>query len=241
LLIVITIALLSIQGTPTMDNNETNTTPEAGKSRRSFIKKSSIAAGITIIPASNVWGACNVSGVSGGSQSVNTTCIVTPFSGGRSPGTWQKFVKHVPSEQDINRIATILSDVNHNDIFGSSGQKKTKFYYPILKAFIFSQTITIVGNGIGTIRDKVINVGNAVGNNSTPLEKHIACTYLNGLFGMNSGLSAEFTGFDGNKRFIEHIWGSAEINGASSVNSILKAAYDSKKITEATLSTVLGI
>jgi len=225
-----------------MDNNETNTTPEAGKSRRSFIKKSSIAAGITIIPASNVWGACNVSGVSGGSQSVNTTCIVTPFSGGRSPGTWKKFVEYAPSEQDIDRIATILSDVDHKDIFGSSGQKKTAFYYPKLKAFILSQTITIVGNGLGTIRDKVINVGTAVADNSESIEKHIACTYLNGLFGMNSGLSAEFTGFDGNNLFIEHIWGSAEINGASMVEFELDKAYrENITITEATLSIVLGI
>ncbi len=224
-----------------MDNNETNTTPEAGKSRRSFIKKSSIAAGITIIPASNVWGACNVSGVSGGSQSVNTTCIVTPFSGGRSPGTWKQFVKYAPKDANLKQIATILSDVDHEDIFGSSGQKKTAFYYPKLRDFIFSKTITIVGNGIGTIRNKDINVGDAVTNNRKPLEKHIACTYLNGLFGMNSGLSGEFTGFDGNNLFIEHIWGSAEINGASMVKIELKNAYGSKKITEATLSTVLGI
>jgi hypothetical protein len=225
-----------------MANNETNTTPETGASRRSFIKKSSIAAGITIIPASKVWGACNVSGVSGGSQSVNTTCIVTPFNGGRSPGTWKKFVEYDPSKQDIDRIATILSNVKHKDIFGSSGQTKTEFYYPILRAFIFSQTITIVGNGIGTIRDKVINVGDAVANNSESLEKHIACTYLNGLFGMNSGLSAEFTGFDGNNLFIEHIWGSAEINGPNSVKNELEQAYqDDITITEQQFSYVLGI
>jgi hypothetical protein len=225
-----------------MDNNETNTTPETGKSRRSFIKKSSIAAGITIIPASNVWGACNVSGVSGGSQTVNTTCLVAPFSGGRSPGTWKKFVEYSPSEQDIDRIATILSGVNKNATFISSGQKKTEFYYPILKAFIFSKTITILGNGTGQIRDKVINVGTAVANNSEPLEKHIACTYLNGLFGMNSGLSAEFTGPDGNNLFIDHIWGSAEINGANSVKYALQQAYRGEiKITEQQFSFILGI
>lgn len=224
-----------------MDNNESNTTPEAGKSRRSFIKKSSIAAGITIIPASNVWGACNVSGVSGGSQTVNTTCIVAAFSGGRSPNTWKKFVAHSPSQQDRNGIAAILSDVDEESLT-ISGMRKTDFYYPSLKAFILSKTITIVGNGTNQIRNKTINVGAAIANNSDPLEKHIACTYLNGLFGMNSGLSLEFTGFDGNNLFIEHIWGSAEVDEFGLVVPALETAYqENKTITEATLNSLVPL
>ena len=67
-----------------MDNKETNATPNTGSSRRNFIKKSTIAAGVSMIPASNVWGACNVTGVSGGSQSIMTNCVVPHFTGGRS-------------------------------------------------------------------------------------------------------------------------------------------------------------
>jgi len=225
-----------------MDNNKANTAPTNGSSRRDFIKKSSIAAGITIIPASNVWGACNVTGVSGGSQTVNTTCIVKTFNGGRSPGTWKKFVKRNPTQQDYDRIATILSDVHKNDIFGESGQKKTNYYYGELKKFIYAQAITIIGDTSGQIRSKTINVGAAVDNNAESFEKHIACTYLNGLFGMNQGLSLEFTGKDGNLLFMDHIWGSAEINrNHGQVQSVLDASYkDEKRITEQQFASVLN-
>ena len=228
-----------------MDNNETNTTPETVKSRRSFIKKSSIAAGISIIPASNVWGACNVSGVSGGSQTVNTTCLVAAFGGGGglSPDRWKLFLDSSPSEAEMTQVATILSNMDESAVF-DSGQKRAEYYYPILRSFIFGKTITIIGNGDGTglIRDKTIDVGIAIANNSTSLESHIACTYLNGLFEWNTGLSHEFSGLDGNRLFVDHIWGSAEVNGASNVITVLNGAYrGDRQTTELDFKSVLGI
>lgn len=223
-----------------MDNNKTNTTPISGTSRRNFIKKSSIAAGVSMIPASNVWGACNVTGVSGGSQSITTNCVVPNFVGGRFPDKWKQFVQLTPSESDIQRVATILSDVNHNDKFSSSQQLKVEFYYPKLRAFINAQVIQIAGDG-KLIANKIIQVGAAVADNSRPLEKHMACTYLNGLFGMNSGLPPEFTGDDGNLLFMDHVWGAAEVNGDYAAKTALKNAYrPNAKVSEAQFAHVLG-
>ena len=46
-------------------------------SRRKFIKASGAIAGVTIIPSKSVWGACNASGVSGGSQALEEVCRVS--------------------------------------------------------------------------------------------------------------------------------------------------------------------
>ncbi|NDW14315.1 hypothetical protein GTQ48_02035 [Alteromonas genovensis] len=46
-------------------------------SRRKFIKASGAIAGVTIIPSKSVWGACNASGVSGGSQALENVCRVS--------------------------------------------------------------------------------------------------------------------------------------------------------------------
>jgi hypothetical protein len=46
-------------------------------SRRKFIKATGAVAGVTIIPSKSVWGACNASGVSGGSQALENVCRVS--------------------------------------------------------------------------------------------------------------------------------------------------------------------
>lgn len=53
-----------------MEDNRTS-------SRRKFIKTSGAIAGITVIPSKSVWGACNASGVSGGSQALESVCQVS--------------------------------------------------------------------------------------------------------------------------------------------------------------------
>jgi len=205
-----------------MDQNSKSIGVQKMESRRGFIKKTSIAAGVTILPASNVWGACNVSGVSGGSQSTTTTCVVHNFDGGRSPGTWSKLVQPHPSSTDIDRIATLWTGLNHNATFPSGG-KKTEYYYPRLKAFISSKTLLLgVGSGIPTTS---INVSTALLDNRNSLKKHIACSYLNGLFGWNQDLQLEFTGRDGQGLFIEHVWGSAKIGSSRDTKVMLESAY----------------
>ncbi len=64
------------------------------ESRRSFVKKVGTGALLTSLPAQSVWGACNASGVSGGSRVVDVTCDSPPTIsiGGWSPGQWQKYV-----------------------------------------------------------------------------------------------------------------------------------------------------
>ena len=228
-----------------MDNNKTSVTPSTGESRRNFIKKSSMVAGVSMIPASNVWGACNVTGVSGGSQSVNTNCVVPDFNGGLEPEDWEDFLKRAKcgdefDEDDTEKVADLLSDVKKNDKFSSSKQKKVEYYYPLIQNFIKAQQIYIAGNG-QDIKDKTIKVSDALKDDD--LEGLIAATYLNGLFGMNEGLPLEFTGADGNRLFIDHIWGSAAINGEYNAKKALKDAYrdwDRVRITEAQLVTILG-
>lgn len=53
-----------------MEDNKTS-------SRRKFIKSSGAIAGITVIPSKSVWGACNASGVSGGSQALESVCQIS--------------------------------------------------------------------------------------------------------------------------------------------------------------------
>lgn len=52
-------------------NNQSN-----NNSRRKFIKATGAVAGVTVIPSKSVWGACNASGVSGGSQALENVCRV---------------------------------------------------------------------------------------------------------------------------------------------------------------------
>lgn len=221
-----------------MEIENNNTDNKQGKGRRGFIKKASLAAGVSILPASNVWGTvCNASGVSGGSTSPTTSCTVTHWNGGRSPGTWRKFIKHSPSETDKKRIATMVSGMHWQDRFPAhtGGVRKIDFYYPRLKAFIESKHITVPGNG-SSIPFKTINIASAVkGNNA--IEKHIACTYLNGLFDMNHGLEHHFTGNDGLGAFIEHIWGSYNVGNAYMTESVVSGSYNESKTCTLTTFT----
>jgi len=66
---------------------------QANNSRRKFIKTTGAVAGITVLPSTSVWGACNASGISGGSKVINVTCSVPKITGGWSPGTWKKLTK----------------------------------------------------------------------------------------------------------------------------------------------------
>lgn len=66
--------------------------------RRKFIKGTGVAAGVTLLPAKSVWGACNNSGVSGGSQALNTVCNANQYpadtnctSGGHDKDQWKHY------------------------------------------------------------------------------------------------------------------------------------------------------
>lgn len=228
-----------------MDENQKVTGSENQKSRRSFIKKTSVVAGISVLPVSNVWGACNVSGVSGGSQSTDTTCVVDHFSGGRPPGTWRTLINHNPSSDDVEAVAKIIRGVGKTAEFKVSKQLKVAYYYPLVATFITNKEIILAGGG--DIPSAHFNVGAALNNYSNSADKvdqlkyHLAAVYLNGLFGWNV-LPAEFSGSDGLELFIVHSWGSAFVGDASQVQSALSSSYNdnrNSRVSEAELVEIL--
>lgn len=223
-----------------MDKNNTNKIDQQGKSRRSFIKKSSVVAGVSVLPASNVWGTCNVSGVSGGSQAINSSCVVAPFTGGYGPSFWQRLTQYNPSERDNNALASLLADVSKNDKF-STGPKayKYKSYYPYVRTMLDNHVIQLQGGG--KIPPLNVNVGNTMRNASSESGKvkHIVAVYINSIFGFTN-LEAQFTGNDGLALFIEHVWGSLHEGSYANTMSVLRGSYTSlNTINENQLSRLL--
>lgn len=223
-----------------MDSKNTTKIEDQMKSRRGFIKKTSVVAGVSILPASNVWGVCNVSGVSGGSQTINTTCVVTPFSGGYWPSHWEKLTKFSPSVSDCEALASILSDVSTTDRFSTEPNAlKMEGYYPYVRTLLDLHVIQLSGGG--RIPPLSVNVGHTMRNRSSVENKikHIVAVYVNALFGF-SQLEAQFTGNDGLALFIEHIWGSLHEGNQSQTIAVLTGSYqNAQKISEVGLTTLL--
>jgi hypothetical protein len=223
-----------------MDSKNTPKIEEQMKSRRGFIKKTSVVAGVSILPASNVWGVCNVSGVSGGSQSINTTCVVAPFIGGYQPSKWEKLTKFNPSVSDCEALADMLSDVNTTDRFTTEPNAlKMEGYYPYVRSLLDKHGIQILGGG--RIPPLNVNVGDTMRNQSIVDRKvkHVVAVYLNAVFGFCE-LEAQFTGNDGLAAFIEHVWGSLHEGNESQTISVLRGSYQNiQKISEVGLKTIL--
>lgn len=208
-----------------MEIENNNTDKKQGNGRRGFIKKASLAAGVSILPASNVWGTtCNASGVSGGSTSPTTSCSVTPYHGGHKHTSWRKFLKHSPKKHHRDAIASLVNGISLDDKHHNT--RKVDYYYPRLKAFIESKSIHIVG--AGRIPTKTISIHSAI-KGSNQLERDLACTYLNGLFGMNHGLRHEFTGNDGLGILVEHIWGSAHVGSLYQAQTAMTNSFNNNK------------
>ena len=83
-----------------MEDNKIN-------SRRKFIKTTGAIAGITVIPSKSVWGACNASGVSGGSQALEEVCGTNELnnlsnnSGGFSPESFNALLFSVNGNNQL--------------------------------------------------------------------------------------------------------------------------------------------
>ncbi|AUC89098.1 hypothetical protein CW735_13675 [Alteromonas sp. MB-3u-76] len=104
------------------------TDPVVKNSRRTFVKRVGAGVIFSSLPAQSVWGACNASGISGGSRVVAVTCTVPQVDGGWSPGTWQKltFKASGVSTDTASTFSTIASvdDVKKNNGRGSGSFKK---------------------------------------------------------------------------------------------------------------------
>jgi len=223
-----------------MDHKNTTPIDAKSNSRRGFIKKSSLVAGISVLPASNVWGVCNTSGVSGGSLSINLSCVVNPFSGGYQPSHWEKLAQYDPSSSDSAALAELLLDVSTTDRFASTPQAlKMEGYYPYVRAMLDKHIIQIQGGG--RIPPLSINVGQTMRTRSTSSgkTKHLAAVYTNCLFGFVN-LEAQFSGKDGLALFIEHIWGSLHEGSYSNTMSVMRNSYKGiNKLSENQLKAVL--
>lgn len=223
-----------------MDKKNTSITTEHGKARRGFVKKSSAIAGISILPASNVWGTCNVSGVSGGSQHVNATCTVRHFSGGYWPSFWEHFCQATPSADNLAKLAHMISGVSTTDTFSSTHMNKTEYYYPKVRQVLYKHSIDLPAFGKNT-PSLHLNVGDAMKRRTTigAKKKHIAAVYINHLFGFAT-VEHHFSGNDGRHAFMEHIWGSYHEGNFWDTNETLKASYTSfAKISEESLKSIL--
>jgi hypothetical protein len=223
-----------------MDRKKTTPIDAKRNSRRGFIKKTSMVAGVSVLPASNVWGVCNVSGVSGGSLTTSQSCVVTQFSGGYQPSYWEKLAQYEPSSNDSKALAELLLDVSTTDRFDSNPQAlKMEGYYPYVRAMLDKHIIQIQGGG--RIPQLSINVGHTMRTRSTnnSKTKHLAAVYINCLFGFVN-LEAQFSGKDGLALFIEHIWGSLHEGSYSNTMSVLRNSYKGiNKLSENQLKAVL--
>ncbi|MDN4501805.1 hypothetical protein QX776_05305 [Alteromonadaceae bacterium BrNp21-10] len=162
------------------------------KTRRSFIKRSSAGFLISSLPAQSVWGACNASGISGGSRNISNTCYFPNVNGGLSPGFWEKFL-------DLE---------NWN---GNSFQSKFSFYSAAsdddiakvkceIASYINSTTVRL-SNGAGNIPSALLNLGQALANPGGIW--NLAAFYLNAHYGFYT-LPPEFSSAD---ELTQHMWG----------------------------------
>jgi hypothetical protein len=161
--------------------------------RRSFLKKSTAGVMMTSLPAQSVWGACNASGISGGSRST-TTCDMPFLTGGRSPGFWWRFTPAFPG---------MFSNGSFKDVFTAyAGASSTVINNAKcdMTTYLFATTITL-SVGAGPIPAATLNLGDALSSNGGIW--NLAAVYLNAKF----GLYAIPLPFDNEQDLIEHIWG----------------------------------
>lgn len=197
-----------------MDSKNTTKIDEQGKSRRGFIKKSSMVAGISVLPASNVWGVCNVSGVSGGSQAINQTCMVNTFIGGYSRSYWRSLVKDTPSDADIANFTFVNFDDPEND-------RRTN--YPNIAKLIMTGDIDISGGG--NIPNLKMNLLTAIKSGSMD-EQLVAAIYINFIFGFVTSIETQYTGNSGNRAFLEHVWGSLHEGMPAITRGVVEGSFD---------------
>lgn len=165
-------------------------------SRREILKKSGAIAGVTIIPSRSVWGSCAASGVSGGSQDTVESCTVTADDlGGRSPGSWSKFLSEATKSPDWSDDLDGRDEKGLNKIHGMfhyynyPWNKKTKGHerlnlkkvYDAVNHTIRTTTINLGGNG-DTVPHGQLNLESAL-SNSGGLAWHLASVYLNFKYG----------------------------------------------------------
>lgn len=95
--------------------------PDVKNTRRAFVKRIGAGVAISSLPAQSVWGACNATGISGGSRVIAVTCEVPKISGGWSPGIWKKL-----AFPNLCAASADSKSSSNKDKNGNKGNKNNK-------------------------------------------------------------------------------------------------------------------
>jgi len=150
---------------------------QANNSRRKFIKTTGAVAGITVIPTSSVWGACNATGISGGSKALDVVCQVPTISGGWSPGSWKKLTKKAACNKMDH------AKKKFKKIFGDTSDSMLNSYIAGMANFLATETVTF---GDGTTCEQIsFNIAEVFDKDVTgDSMMDLAAMYLNIYFGL---------------------------------------------------------
>jgi hypothetical protein len=199
------------------------TTPPT-QSRRKFLMKSTAGVVITTLPAQSVWGACNASGLSGGSRTSETVCETPLVTGGRSPGSWRVYLESgTPSKNCTNKVRSMFSLSKSSDLTAA---------YCSVRNEITNMPNIVLSDGMGVIPTATLNIGTALGNSGGIW--NLAAYYLNAYYGFYGDLSP----YSNAEEFVQQAWAVLYINNGSSVptdysileNSFTDGAVDSSKL-----------
>ena len=205
-----------------MDNEKTtglNQQKSADKSKRFFIKKASAAAGIATLAPTSVWGACNASGISGGSQDTNTSCAMPNYTEGRKANFWKKWLREHPTLQDKNIVKwSVIGIDSSTEEFSADdhprpphdttiGQEKRRYYYhrvaDAIKNLAFHATSRDKDGQLVTID---IVAHKAIVNAPNTIQGYLSAIYLNRVFGY-SNVSMEYQTECGFQLLLDHYFG----------------------------------
>lgn len=162
--------------------------------RRKFIKRASAGVVISSLPAKSVWGACNASGISGGSQSTDS-CELPVLSGGRSPGFWQRFTEYFNGNFSDSSFTSVFT------AYASASESVIDVAKCDMTSYL-SATTVVLSDGSGSIPYAELNLYDALGANGGIW--NLAAVYLNAKF----GLYTIPLPFSNEQDLIEHIWGT---------------------------------
>jgi hypothetical protein len=188
--------------------------PDVKSTRRVLVKRIGAGMAMSSLPAQSVWGACNASGISGGSRVIAVTCEVPKINGGWSPGIWKKLAfpnlcaladdspakKQSGKKNKKNNDGSLAdtSDTSSDEvpvglqhalhaivkIFGDNGIDRNLEYIVGVAQFIKNTTVSL-GDG-DTVEKVEFNLQNVLGKDVTGGSKmDLAAMYLNAFFGLS--------------------------------------------------------
>lgn len=207
--------------TKTVENEsngiETNHSSDEN-TRRKFIKKTTVGAIITTLPAKSVWGICTVSGaLSGGSQQTQTCEIPPPvfLSGGRSTGFWR-------GESSNNGNGNGNAGGNFHGGFSNHGPNDENCIKAEILALQKSTAVLLdEENGI------VLEIYNALqsnGSGDSNFAFHLAGAYLNAYYGFYP-LPFSPYGINTAEDLVKHLYAASMIHGVSAIVSAIEGSY----------------